>query len=194
MADPQAATLSQLRNIQVKTGRTIAELHAVLADSGLAKTGERRALLMERFALGYGDANTVALFFGKPVPALDGSAPPQPATPSGYPLDDIYVGAKAPLRALHERVMQMAHGLGSFEEAPKKGYVSLRRKKQFAMLGPATKEQLELGLNAKALPPAQRLKAQAPGGMCQYKVRIASAHEVDAELEGWLRAAFDAAG
>ena len=61
-------------------------------------------------------------------------------------------------------------------------------------LGPATKDQIELGLNAKALPPAQRLKAQAPGGMCQYKVRIASAHEVDAELEGWLRAAFDAAG
>lgn len=39
MADPQTATLTQLRNIQVKTGQTIAQLHAVLAESGLAKTG-----------------------------------------------------------------------------------------------------------------------------------------------------------
>ena len=27
MADPQAATLTQLRNIQARTGKTIAELH-----------------------------------------------------------------------------------------------------------------------------------------------------------------------
>jgi hypothetical protein len=62
MADPQAATLTQLRNIQIKTGKTIAQLHAVLAASGLTRTGERRSLLMERFKLGYGDANAVALF------------------------------------------------------------------------------------------------------------------------------------
>jgi hypothetical protein len=68
MADPQAATLTQLRNIQIKTGKTIAQLHAVLAASGLAKTGERRSLLMERFKLGYGDANAVALFMDKPPP------------------------------------------------------------------------------------------------------------------------------
>ena len=78
MADPQAATLTQLRNIQSRTGKTIAELHAVLAASGLAKTGERRSLLMEQFKLGHGDANTVALLYGKPVPALDGA--PAPAT------------------------------------------------------------------------------------------------------------------
>jgi hypothetical protein len=35
MADPNAATLTQLRNIQGKTGRSIAELHSALAASGL---------------------------------------------------------------------------------------------------------------------------------------------------------------
>jgi hypothetical protein len=197
MADPQAASLNQLRNIEAKTGKTIAQFHAALADSGLAKTGERRAWLIEHFGLGYGDANAVALFFGKPLPELGGVAPPTsaaPAAPAGDPLDEIYAGAKAPLRALHERIMQVIHGFGSFEVAPKKGYVSLRRNKQFAMLGPATKDQIELGLNAKGVAQAERLKAQAPGGMCQYKVRLASVQEVDAELTGWLRAAFDAAG
>jgi hypothetical protein len=194
MADPQAATLTQLRNIQAKTGKTIAELHAVLAASGLDKTGERRTLLMERFKLGYGDANTVALFYGKPVPALDGGAPAAPTATEGDPLDAIYTGAKAGLRPLHAQVMKMIEGLGSFEQAPKKSYISLRRKKQFAMVGPATKDAIEIGLNAKDLPAHARLKVMPPGGMCQVTTRIASVKEVDAALRGWLQQAYDAAG
>ncbi len=194
MADPQAATLTQLRNIQTKTGKTIAELHAVLTASGLAKTGERRSLLMEQFKLGYGDANVVALFMGKPLPALDGAAPAAAAPSAGAALDGIYTGAKAPLRPLHDAVMKAVHGLGDFEEAPKKTYLSLRRKKQFAMVGPATKDAIEIGLNAKELPPASRLKAMPPGGMCQYTVRISQAKEIDAQLLGWLRAAYAGAG
>ena len=90
--------------------------------------------------------------------------------------------------------MAQIQQLGAFEQAPKKAYISLRRKKQFAMLGPATKDQLELGLNAKALPPSPRLKAMPAGGMCQYTVRLARAEELDAELLGWVRAAYEAAG
>ena len=195
MADPHAATITQLRNIQAKTGQTIAALHAVLAASGLAKTAERRHLLMEKFKLGYGDANAVALFYGKPLPALNGAAPvAAPATASADPLDAIYAGAKAPLRPLHLAVLQVVQGFGAFEQAPKKAYISLRRQKQFAMVGPATKEQVEIGLNAKGLPANPRLKAMPAGGMCQYTVRIGSAAEIDADLQGWLRAAYDAAG
>jgi hypothetical protein len=194
MADPQAATLTQLRNIQAKSGKTIAELHAALAASGLAKTGERRTLLMEQFKLGYGDANAVALFYGKPVPALDGGAPAAPAATEGDPLDAIYTGAKAGLRPLHEAVMKAIAGLGAFEQAPKKSYVSLRRKKQFAMVGPATKDTIEIGLNAKDLPPHARLKVMPPGGMCQVTTRIGTTGEIDAALKGWLKQAYDAAG
>ena len=39
-----------------------------------------------------------------------------------------------------------------------------------------------------------RLVEQKPGGMCQYKVRLTSPGEVDSEVLGWLRAAYDAAG
>ncbi len=195
MADPQAAVLTQLRNIQGKTGKTLAELHAAVAASGLAKAGERRSWLMENFRLGYGDANAVALCFGKPLPALGGApAAAAPAAAAGDTLDTLYAGAKAGLRPLHEAVMKVIEGFGAFEQAPKKTYVSLRRKKQFAMLGPATKDSVEIGFNARDLPAHARLKQQPPGGMCQATTRITSLADVDKQLTGWLRQAFDAAG
>lgn len=182
MADPQAALATQLRNIETKTGKTLAQLRGLIAKSGLAKHGEVRAMLIERLGLGYGDANTLA------------HAAKAPAAPADDPADAIYVGAKAGLRPLHEAVMKKIAAIGDFEIAPKKTYFSLRRKKQFAMIGPATKDQIEIGLNAKSLPSHARLKAMPPGGMCQYTVRIASAGEIDAALVGWIRAAYDGAG
>ena len=196
MADPQAATLTQLRNIQARTGRSIAELLAAAAAGGATKHGERRAWLMAQVGLGYGDANAVALFAGKPLPDL-GAGPasaPAPASDADDPLDTIYSGAKAGLRPVHEAVMVAVQAFGAFERAPKKGYVSLRRQKQFAMVGPATKELVEIGLNAKDLPDHPRLKRLPPGGMCQATMRIGSPAEVDALLTGWLRRAYDAAG
>ena len=195
MADPQAATITQLKNIQSRTGKSIAQLHAAVAASGAAKHGEKRSWLMEHFLLGYGDANAVALFIGKPLPDLGAGAPAAPqAAAGGDPLDAIYSGAKAPLRPVHDAVMAAVRSLGEFEEAPKKSYISLRRKKQFAMVGPATKDAVEIGLNAKDLPPHARLKVQPPGSMCQATTRIGSAAEVDAALKGWLKKAYDAAG
>ena len=185
MADPQAAVANQLRNIEARTGKTFAQLCKLIADSGLAKVGEQRTMLMEALGLGYGDANMLALC------AKQSAAP---AAAGGDPLDAIYAGGKAPLRALHEALSVAIDKLGAHEKAPKKTYVSLRRKKQFAMLGPATKDALELGLNAKDLPASARLKAMPPGGMCQYTVRIGATSEIDAELIAWVRAAYEAAG
>jgi hypothetical protein len=39
-----------------------------------------------------------------------------------------------------------------------------------------------------------RLEALPPGGMCQYKVKVTQAREVDKELIGWVRRAYDSAG
>jgi len=182
MADPKAAVATQLRNIEGKTGKTLAQLYRLIADSGLTKVGEQRKMLMDTLGLGYGDANALA------ITAKDASAPASAADP----LDAIYSGAKAPLRALHERVAAAIDKLGAYEKAPKKTYVSMRRKKQFAMLGPATRDQVELGLNARDLPASARLKAMPPGGMCQYTVRLSAPGEIDAELMGWVRSAYDA--
>jgi hypothetical protein len=61
------------------------------------------------------------------------------------------------------------------------------------MIGPATKTQVEVGLNMKGVPGTARLVALPPGGMCQYKVRLADPGEVDAELIGWIRRAYTGA-
>lgn len=164
------------------------------AASGAAKHGEKRSWLMEQFKLGYGDANTVVHFVDKPMPDLGGGAPPTdvPAA-DGDPLATIYTGAKAGLRPLHEAVMSQIRAFGAFDEAPKKTYISLRRKKQFAMVGPATKESVEIGLNAKDLPAHARLKMLPLGSMCNATTRITSAAEVDMLLKSWLRRAYNAA-
>jgi hypothetical protein len=90
--------------------------------------------------------------------------------------------------------MTMITKLGLFEIAPKKGYVSLRRKKQFAMIGPATKGRVEVGLNMKGVPATARLIEQPAGGMCQYKVYVTQLDEVNQELFAWIRQAYDNAG
>ena len=185
MADPDAAVATQLRNIEGKTGKTFAQLCKLIAGSGLTKVGEQRAMLMT-------NSNSATA-----MPTRSRFAPSKPALPATQdtdPMDAIYAGPKAPLRTIHERLHTAISKLGPYEVAPKKGYVSLRRKKQFATLGPATKDQIELGLNAKSVPASARLKALPPGGMCQYSVRLSSLVEVDAELLGWVRVAYDAAG
>jgi hypothetical protein len=186
MADPAAALATQLKNIESRTGKRLDELRHMIAGSGLHKHGEIRSWLMGELALGYGDANALAHL------ALKEQAPA--ATPDDDPLDAIYAGPKAALRPLHERVMAELRRLGTFEVAPKKTYLSLRRRKQFAMLGPATKDQIEIGLNVKELPAHPRLKPQPAGKMCNFTLRLSQASEVDATLRAWLRAAFDAAG
>lgn len=195
MADPDAALRTQLKNIQTKTGKSLAELQALLAGSGLAKHGEKRSWLMAQLGLGYGDANTVVSLAGQPLPGPEPAGPASMAraAPAADPLDALYTGKKAALRPLHEALMAALAPFGAFETAPKKAYVSLRRSKQFAMVGPATAQQIEIGLNCKTLPDHPRLKREKPGGMCQATTRIEAAAQIDAELLGWLRAAYEAA-
>ncbi len=193
MADPNAALLTQLRNIQAKTGQTLAQLHQLLEGCGLAKHGEKRSWLMERFSLGYGNANTVVTLQGKPQPTgLDGAAPAAANPPEGDPLEAIYSGKKAALRPLHEAVMARIQALGGFETAPKKTYLSLRRSKQFAMVGPGTVSEIEIGLNCKTLSEHPRLRLLPPGGMCQATTRLSSTEQIDETLIGWIRAAYEA--
>lgn len=180
------ATQTQLANIQTKTGKTLDQLYGVIRESGLSKHGEIRDMLKTTLGLGHGDANALGLAYKKTLET--------PHSVSSDLLDEIYAGPKAGLRAIHEKLMAEITVLGLFETAPKKGYVSLRRKKQFAMVGPGTKQRLEVGLNMKGVKGNDRLQEMPAGGMCQYKVYLSSIEEVDGELIGWVRQAYDSAG
>ncbi len=189
MVDIDKAVRTQLTNIQKKTGRTLDQLYVWLGSTGLAKHGQLRDAAKRDLGLGHGDANTLVTLFLRST-----GAAAAPAATAGAAVDGLYSGPKASLRPVHDRVMEAIVGLGPFEIAPKKAYLSLRRSKQFATVGPATKTQVEIGLNAKDLPAGDRLITQKPGGMCQYKVRIGSPDEVDGELVSWIKTAFEAAG
>ncbi|HSW29345.1 MAG TPA: DUF5655 domain-containing protein [Longimicrobiales bacterium] len=106
--------------------------------------------------------------------------------------DANHAGPKAALRPIPDALMSAIGGFGDFEVAPKKAYVSLRRKKQFATIGPATKTRVEVGLNMKGVDGTERLLALPAGGMCQYKVNVTDPAEVDAELVAWIRRAWGA--
>jgi hypothetical protein len=90
--------------------------------------------------------------------------------------------------------MESIDKFGEFEIAPKKGYVSLRRKRQFAMIGPATNSRVEVGINNKTLVANDRLIEMPAGSMCNFKVKLTDASEVDSELIDWIKQAYDSAG
>jgi len=185
------ARATQLKNIESKTGKTIVELRAIIKGTGLIKHGEIRGMLMQKFGLGYGDANSLVHF------ALQSDAQ-SAVEASGASIADvvgqIYAGTKAELRPIHDKLMSAVTKFGPFESVPKKGYVSLRRKKQFAMIGPATKSRVEVGLNMMGVKATPRLLQLPPGGMCQYTIHLTSAAEVDKELIAWIRQAYDSSG
>lgn len=185
------ALATQLANIEKRTGKPLAALAGIVKASGLTRHGEIRDMLKKDLGMGHGDANTLVHH----VLQSDGASAAEAAGRSESDVvDDIYTGPKQALRPIHDRFMAAIAPFGPFEVAPKKGYVSLRRKKQFAMIGPATNSRVEVGLNMKDVPGTARLAVQAPGGMCQYKVKLTDPGEVDAELLAWVRRAFDTAG
>ncbi len=187
MADLSEAGAVQLANIEKRTGKSLAALTAMVKNSGLSKHGEMRDMLKRELGMGHGDANML-------VHVALQSHGEAAAKGKSYDevLDGIYTGEKAALRPVHEALLARIHAFGDFEIAPKKSYLSLRRSKQFATVGPATNSKIEIGLNMQNVEATDRLVAIPPGGMCNYKVRLGTTDEVDKELVAWIRTAYDA--
>ena len=189
MSSIDKATQTQLDNIQKKTGKSLDQLADIVRKSGLTKHGEIRDYLKRELGLGHGDANTLvhAVLQSDGQRAAEGKSADQV-------LDEIYTGAKAHMRPIHEKLMKEIHKFGEFEIAPKKGYVSLRRKKQFVMIGPKTNTRFEVGINARDLKKNPRLLEQPKGSMCNYIVNLTDVKDVDPELVAWIKSAYEGAG
>jgi hypothetical protein len=189
MSSLDQAFQTQLNNIQKKTGKSLAELTAIAKKSGLAKHGELRDMFKEKLGLGHGDANSLvhAILRSDGQRAAEGKS-------LDTVLDEIYSGPKAAFRPIHEKLMKEINKLGEFEIVPKKGYVSLRRNKQFAMIGPKTNTRFEVGINARDLKKNLRLLEQPKGSMCNYVVSVSGTKDVDAELVAWIKIAYQGAG
>jgi len=77
---------------------------------------------------------------------------------------------------------------------PKKDTVSIIRKRQFALIKPATKTRIDLGLKLKGKGITVRLENSGPfGSMCTHRVKLEAADEVNKELVAWLAEAYEGA-
>jgi hypothetical protein len=186
--DVDAALQSQIRNIETTYGKSLDHWFAVIDASGLTKHNEVVAMLKSDHGLAHGAAHRLSLL-ARQRDHADVAAPSDPA-------DTLYVGAKATLRPLHDALLGEIRALGAFDIAPKKGYLSLRRRKQFAMIQPTTNSRIDLGLILLATTPATgRLESAARfNPLFTHRVRITAATDLDDGLRDWLATAYTLAG
>ena len=186
--DVDAALQSQIRNIESTYGQPLDHWFAVIDASGLTKHNQVVAMLKSDHGLAHGAAHRVSLLARQRDHA-------DPAAPSD-PADALYAGPKARLRPLHDALLGEIRALGAFDIAPKKGYLSLRRRKQFAMVQPSTTSRIDLGLILPTTTPAAgRLESAARfNPLFTHRVRITAATDLDGELRGWLATAYALAG
>lgn len=179
MSDP---IQSMIDNLPANTGRDLQQWFEVLAASGLEKHGELVAHLKHEHRVSHGYANGIALQYRSRGVSQEG--------------DDLvaaqYAGAKAALRPIHDAIVAAVTAFGpDVEIAPKKTSVSLRRSKQFALIEPASAKRVQLGIQLTGDAPTDRL---LPGNaMCSHRVNLSSVDEVDDQLLGWLREAYNRA-
>ena len=199
MASVEDGIAAQIRNIEAQYGRPLPEWFGLIAASGLTKHTEVVAMLKADYGLAHGAAHRVSLLSRQaaaPDAAVTSATASGPGTASpGEVADALYAGRKASLRPLHDELMAMVHAMGpDVSVAPKKGYVSLRRpRKQFAMIQPSGAGRIDLGLILPGVPAGGRLEL-AVNALFTHRVRVASAGDIDAELDQWLRAAYTSAG
>jgi hypothetical protein len=185
LADVDAAIATFERNIEAKTGRPVSGWVEIVRGQGLDKHGQMVAWLKAEHGFSHGHANHVA------KRALEAVAP----SSNDDPVAHLFEGKDA-MRPVYDRLAAMAAALGpDVEIAPKKANASVRRRKQFALLQPSTRTRLDLGLILPGREAAGRLEASGSfNAMFTHRVKLAGVDDIDAEVEGWLRAAYDAAG
>jgi predicted transport protein len=185
---PEEAMASMVRSLEAKTGKSMDEWLKRARASGRQKHGELVKWLKEEHGVTHGYANLIAhkTFGSDAVSEAQG----------GTDLVAVqYSGKKEALRPIYDALLSKVNGLGDdVEVSPKKAYVSLRRQKQFAIVQPSTPTRLDVGLNLKGLAPHGRLEASGSfNAMCTHRVRVEKLDDLDAELMGWVKKAYESA-
>lgn len=193
MSTVDQAIDSQLRNIVEKHGKSLPEWMAIIAQSGKTKHNDIISFLKSDHGMSHGNANRLALVFRESQAST--TEQPSESAPAD-PIAAIYEGKKAPLKPVHDALVEAITQFGAdIEIAPKKGYVSLRRKKQFAMIQPTTASRIDVGIILKGEPATERLESSAGfNDMFTHRVRVSTTADVDQQLTTWLKQAYDAAG
>jgi hypothetical protein len=167
------------------TGRSFDEWIALARSKGPATQRACREWLQEKNGLGSRNAWWIASM------ATSTEGPTYDA-PEAL-VEALYSGAKAALRPLHEKVVDAALAQGDDVIATScKTMVPIYRKHVFAELRPVD-GAVEVALALGDVPARGRLlpsDGRQPGDRLTHRVMVRSDSDVDAELNGWLAAAY----
>ncbi len=185
MASPEEMAQTMRNNIPEKTGKKQDEWNKLIKASKLDKHGQIVKMLKTDHGVTHGFANLISSDF------LKGGA-----ETSSDDLVATQYAKKADLKPIYDKLINEIGKFGSgVELAPKKAYVSLRHKKQFALIQPSTKTRVDVGINLKGDEATERLEASGSfNAMVSHRVRITNIKQVDKELISWLKEAFNRAG
>jgi predicted transport protein len=181
------AAQTMIDNLHKNTGKSLEEWVVIVRKQNFSKHGEIIKFLKVHHSFTHGFANLVA---HKARESDAGSA-----DNTDDLIEKQYKG-KEQLRPIYDQLINEISAFGTdVELAPKNAYVSVRRKKQFAMLTPATKNRFEIGLNLKGQEAGGILVAiNSANAMCSHKINLNNASEINKEIIDWLRKAYEVAG
>lgn len=173
------ALQTMINNMPEKTGKSLEDWKVLLKEKSFAKHSEAVKFLKTEYQLTHGFANTIVSLFKD-----EGN--------SGEDLVAAQYKGKEALLPIYEALITYVNSLGNdITITPKKGSVSVIRKRQFILIKPATKTRIDLGFKLKDKPLTARLENSGPfGSMCTHRVRISEVSEVDTELKDWIKEAY----
>lgn len=162
-----------------KTGKSLEDWKQLLKTKAFEKHTEAVNYLKNEHHVTHGFANTIV------------TLSKEDATTSEDLVVLQYQG-KEELLPIYNELINYLQSLGAdVTVTPKKGSVSIIRKRQFVLIKPATKTRIDLGLKIKNKPFTDRLESSGPfGTMCTHRVKISGAAEIDDELKGWISEAY----
>lgn len=169
--------------LKKNTGQELDYWIDIVDKSGIEKHKAIIDFLKKEHAFSHGFANFVAL---KARKADAGSNDDTDL------ITNQYVG-KESLKLIFIKLSVVIQSFGDdITITPKKDSVSMIRKRQFALVKPATKSRIDLGLKLKDIPNEGVLGDSGPfGSMCTHRIKIESLEEVDDVVIGWLRKAYE---
>jgi len=180
------AEMTMMENLKSKTGYSLEEWKGILNSQNFSRHGEIVKYLKECHGITHGYATTIA----SKVLGSDAAS----SEDSEGLIDNQYKG-KEHLKPIFEKLIaEVRQFEGEFEISPKKAYVSLRRKRQFVTLNPASKTRFEIGFNLKGVEAKGKLEAEKPMSMCSHKISLSNINDIDSEVIDWIRLAYEQAG
>ncbi|MBC7872351.1 MAG: DUF4287 domain-containing protein [Ferruginibacter sp.] len=181
------AIQTQITNIEKHTGKKLDDWIKIVNKSGFAKHGELVSFLKEKHGFTHGNANTI-VHYAKLSHAG--------AAENSDDLITTQYKGKENLKPWHDKLMAEILKFGKdIEVSPKKAYVSLVRKKQFAIIQPSTKDRLDVGLNIKGVATSGNVEDGSKwNAMCTHRIRVENEKTLNKDLIGWIKKAYEQAG